>query len=135
MKYQVAEKGYEPSEMRPDGLKFVLDPFETREEAEAAIQAMLEQAKEDGYDDSIGNYAIVELDEGEILPPRSQILTNEAEWYAKAAGMTVDGAAAQLADAKAERERIEKLNNNEYLKQWQKESYVSKSGAANSGKK
>lgn len=65
MKYQVAEKGYEPSEMRPDGLKFVLDPFETREEAEAAIQAMLEQAKEDGYDDSIGNYAIVELDEGE----------------------------------------------------------------------
>lgn len=69
MKYQVAEKGYEPSEMRPDGLKFVLDPFETREEAEAAIQAMLEQAKEDGYDDSIGNYAIVELDEGEILPP------------------------------------------------------------------
>lgn len=64
MKYQVAEKGYEPSEMRPDGLKFVLDAFETREEAEAAIQA-----KEDGYDDSIGNYAIVELDEGEILPP------------------------------------------------------------------
>lgn len=70
-----------------------------------------------------------------FYPPRSQILTNEAEWYAKAAGMTVDGAAAQLADAKAERERIEKLNNNEYLKQWQKESYVSKSGAANSGKK
>lgn len=66
MKYQVAEKGYEPSEMFPGGLRFVLDPFETREEAEAAIRAMLEQAEEDGYEDG---YAIVEVDGGGILPP------------------------------------------------------------------
>lgn len=69
MKYQVAEKGYEPSEMHPDGLKFVLDPFETKEEAEAAIRAMLEQAKEDGYKDSAENYVILELEKGVILPP------------------------------------------------------------------
>lgn len=69
MKYQVAENGYEPSEMHPDGLKFVLDPFETREEAEAAIRAMLKQAKEDGYKDSANNYVIVELERGVILPP------------------------------------------------------------------
>lgn len=69
MKYQVAEKGYEPSEMHPDGLKFVLDPFETKEEAEAAIRAMLEQAKEDRYKDSANNYVIVELERGAILPP------------------------------------------------------------------
>ena len=69
MKYQVAEKGYEPSEMHPGGLKFVLDPFETKEEAEAAIRAMLGQAKEDGYEDSIGNYVIVEMDGGENFTP------------------------------------------------------------------
>ena len=49
--------------------------------------------------------------------------------------MTEEEAAALLVEAKTERERIEKLNNNEYLKLWQKESYASKSGAANSGKK
>ena len=69
MKYQVAEKGYEPSEMHPDGLKFVLDPFDTKEEAEAAIQAMLGQAKEDGYEDRIDDYVIVEMDGGENSPP------------------------------------------------------------------
>ena len=69
MKYQVAERGYEPSEMFPGGLRFVLDPFETREEAEAAIRAMLEQAEEDGYGDGRDGYAIVEVDGGGILPP------------------------------------------------------------------
>ena len=69
MKYQVAEKGYEPSEMFPGGLRFVLDPFETREEAEAAIRAMLEQAKEDGYADSMENYVIIEIGEEGIYPP------------------------------------------------------------------
>lgn len=71
MKYQVAERGYEPSEMFPGGLRFVLDPFETREEAEAAIRAMLEQAEEDGYGDGDGRdgYAIVEVDGDGILPP------------------------------------------------------------------
>lgn len=73
MKYQVAEKGYEPSEMCPGGLKFVLDPFETKEEAEAAIRAMLKQAKKEGYADSMGNYAIVELASGEIPPPFTKV--------------------------------------------------------------
>lgn len=50
-------------------MKFVLDPFETKEEAEAAIRAMLEQAKEDGYKDSANNYVIVELERGVIPPP------------------------------------------------------------------
>ena len=69
MRYQIAERGYEPSGMHPDGLRFVLDPFETREEAEAAIRAMLEQAKEDGYEDSADNYVLVEVDGGKITPP------------------------------------------------------------------
>lgn len=69
MKYQVAEKGYEPSEMFPGGLRFVLDPFETREEAEAAIRAMLEQAEEDGYEDGMENYVIIEIGEEGIYPP------------------------------------------------------------------
>ena len=52
-------------------------------------------------------------------PPHLQILTSEARWYAKAAGMTEKEAAEQLAEAEAERERMEKLINNEYLeKQW-----------------
>lgn len=120
MKYQVAERGYEPSEMFPGGLKFVLDPFETREEAEAAIRAMLEQAEEDGYGDGRDGYAIVEVDGGGILPPpHSRMLTKEVEWYAEAAGMTAEEAAARLAGARAERERMERLNNNEYLEeQW-----------------
>ena len=41
----------------------------TKEEAEAAIRAMLGQAKEDGYEDSIGNYVIVEMDGGENFTP------------------------------------------------------------------
>ena len=70
MKYQVAERGYEPSEMFPGGLRFVLDPFETREEAEAAIRAMLEQAEEDGYGDGRDGYAIVEVGgDGSFTPP------------------------------------------------------------------
>lgn len=69
MKYQVAERGYKPSEMHPDGLKYILDPFETLEEAQYAIMKLLEQAKEDGYEDSIDNYAIVEQGEDGILPP------------------------------------------------------------------
>ena len=69
MKYQVAERGYKPSEMYPGGLKYILDPFETLEEAQYAIMKLLEQAKEDGYEDSIDNYAIVEQGEDGILPP------------------------------------------------------------------
>lgn len=121
MKYQVAERGYEPSEMFPGGLRFVLDPFETREEAEAAIRAMLEQAEEDGYEDGRDGYAIVEVDgDGSFTPPPcSRMLTKEVEWYAEAAGMTAEEAAARLAGARAERERMERLNNNEYLEeQW-----------------
>lgn len=119
MKYQVAEKGYEPSEMFPGGLRFVLDPFETREEAEAAIRAMLEQAEEDGYEAGADGYAIVEVDGGGILPPHSRMLTKEVEWYAEAAGMSATEAAEWLAGAQAERERMERLNNNEYLEeQW-----------------
>lgn len=116
MKYQVAEKGYEPSEMCPGGLKFVLDPFETKEEAEAAIRAMLEQAKEDGYADSMENYVIIEIGEEGIYPPRLQTLTNETEWYAKAAGLTKEEAETVLREAEAERDRVERLNNDEYLK-------------------
>ncbi len=33
MKYQVAERGYEPSDIFPDGMKEVLDPFDTQEDA------------------------------------------------------------------------------------------------------
>ena len=36
--------------------------------------------------------------------------------------MTADEAAKQLAEAKAERDRIEKLNNNEYLEEQWKEN-------------
>lgn len=36
--------------------------------------------------------------------------------------MTADEAAEQLAEAKAERDRIEKLNNNEYLEEQWKEN-------------
>ena len=123
MKYQVAERGYAPSEMYPGGLKYILDPFETLEDAQYAIMKMLEQAKEDGYEDSIDNYAIVELHEDDILPPpRLQKLTNEIDWYAGAAGMTEKEAKEQLAEAEDERERVKRLNNNEYLKEQWKES-------------
>lgn len=47
------------------------------------------------------------------------MLTKEVECYAEAAGMSATEAAEWLAGAQAERERMERLNNNEYLEeQW-----------------
>lgn len=61
MKYQIAENGYKDCKMFPGGLRYILDLFNTKQEDEMAIDAMLRQAVEDGYNDSRDGYVIIEV--------------------------------------------------------------------------